>query len=119
MLGESNGGATQAWRAFARDGYTVVCLEGELEGNSALQWGEELLFLPDGDNPRVVLDLGGVSSMDSSTIGVLVFVDSQLRRRGGWLRLARVPPSAVQALETLALTDVLPTHASVEEAVAV
>jgi anti-sigma B factor antagonist len=101
-----------------REGCTVIGLLGEIDLGSSSQLREGLQSVTEQGSPRVVVDVGDVSLMDSSAIGVLVFALNRLSQRGGWLRLARVPPVVCRSLEVLALTDILPAFESVEAAIA-
>jgi anti-sigma B factor antagonist len=92
-------------------------LEGEIDFNSAWQLREGVLELISAGTSHLVVDLGDVTLMDSTGIGVLVFGLVRLRERGGWLRLATVHPSIVRILEILHLGEELPIYPSVKSAV--
>ncbi|MFJ8143344.1 STAS domain-containing protein [Streptomyces sp. NPDC096013] len=92
------------------DGVLVVTVAGEIdhETGGALR---EALDLPDGAAPRVVIDLGHVTFMDSSGINLLIAAHHTLEA-GGWLRLAGAVPSVLRTIQLVgidALIDCYPT----------
>ncbi|WP_420310371.1 STAS domain-containing protein [Streptomyces sp. YS-B37] len=93
------------------DGVLVVTVAGEIdhETGGALK---EALDLPDGAAPRVVIDLGHVTFMDSSGINLLIAVHHTLAEADGWLRLAGAVPSVLRTIQLVgidALIDCYPT----------
>jgi anti-anti-sigma factor len=63
---------------------------------------------------RIVMDMTGVKSFDSSAIGVLVRGLSLAKQRGGVIKLAAVPENAKHSLQLtgiLRLFEVYPTQA--------
>ena len=66
--------------------------------------------------PRVVVDLGGTTFMDSSGLGALVAGLKTARQAGGDLRIARPSDQALLVLRLTNLDRVLKPHESVEDA---
>lgn len=66
---------------------------------------------------RIVVDLQGVTLLDSGGIGVLVSKLLTLRRRGGDLRLARLNARTERVLSITRLLPVFAAFPSVEQAV--
>jgi anti-sigma B factor antagonist len=89
-----------------RTGETLERLRAELE--SAQRNGES----------RIVLNMSGVRSMDSSCIGLLVRHMTLAKNGGGALRLAAVPSGAAQALQITGLMRLFQVYGSEEAAVA-
>ncbi|HEY6760082.1 MAG TPA: STAS domain-containing protein [Baekduia sp.] len=88
-----------------RDGDAVrLAVAGELDLATAPLVAEHL----DGVGRALVLDLAGVTFMDSS--GVALLIEATRRAAGeGWsLSIARTPPDALAVLELCGLLDVLP-----------
>ena len=62
----------------------IVCLEGELDHHCAQAVRQEMDRLIEKEQPqRLLVDMHGVSFMDSSGIGVLIGRYRTLNRRGG------------------------------------
>lgn len=57
---------------------------------------------------RCVLDLSGVSFMDSSGIAVILKTDRLLRQTGGVLALSGVPGQVRRVLDVAGLTKIVP-----------
>lgn len=57
---------------------------------------------------RCVLDLSGVSFMDSSGIAVILKTDRLLRQAGGALALSGVPGQVRRVLDVAGLTKIVP-----------
>lgn len=66
----------------------------------------------------LLVDLSGVSYIDSSAIASLVEAFQEARKRGSRFALAAVSPSAMRVFELARLDQVFTIHASLEEALA-
>jgi anti-anti-sigma factor len=64
----------------------------------------------------VLLDMNGVSFVDSSGLGALVAAYNALKNSGGTLSLIRVPDRILELLELSRLRGVLPVYGSEAEA---
>jgi anti-sigma B factor antagonist len=73
-------------------------------------------FLENGG--KVVLDLGGVSSIDSAGIGELAFLYTSARSQNAELKCANPTPLVRELLDLTQLDSVLEIHPSVGEALA-
>ncbi len=72
----------------------------------------------DAGKSRIVLDLGGVTAIDSSGIGEMVAGYTTVTKRGGSLKLLRLSPKIndiLQVTQLITVFDVLDTE---EEAIA-
>ena len=58
----------------------------------------------------VVLDFAGVSRMDAGGLGILAAFAEAIAARGGYLRLARVPPHLRRMIEVTGLADAVGLH---------
>jgi anti-sigma B factor antagonist len=67
--------------------------------------------------PRIVVDLGRISYMNSAGLGALVGLHSGCRSRQGWLRIARVSARIKDLFLVTKLTLVFDSYDSVEEAI--
>jgi anti-sigma B factor antagonist len=66
--------------------------------------------------PTVVLDLTGVTFVDSSGLAMLVAVRKAARSKGGELRLVNPRPNVQSVLQVTGLDQVFPIFFSVDEA---
>jgi anti-sigma B factor antagonist len=67
---------------------------------------------------KVVLDLGGVRSIDSAGIGELVFLHTLAQSKNADLKCARPSPLVRELLDLTNLNSVLEIHPSLDEALA-
>nr|WP_296067948.1 STAS domain-containing protein [uncultured Actinoplanes sp.] len=102
----------------ARDGRasTVVKVGGQLDMDTAPELDDFLQQVADGGAVQVVLDLGDVSFLDSSGLGVLVVWLKVLQSRGGRLSVAAVQKLVAYVLRVAAVDQVLNVYETVEAA---
>lgn len=105
-----------SFRCEVHDGITVVYVGGELDVATAPLLRTELDVLVENGSSRLVLDLAELTFLDASGLRVLVRARKLTAEHGGWLRLARVHPTARRVLELTRLTRVLPIFASLTQA---
>ena len=88
-----------------RPGVTRVALEGELDLASAYAFDRRLLAIEQSQPAMIVIDLRGLTMMDSA--GLARLVSAQRRaRRGGWkLVLVRGGRAIQRVLQTTQLVD--------------
>lgn len=82
---------------------TVVVPRGELDAASAAQVKQTLGTLIDAGRSRLVVDLGGVTYMDSAGLGQLVNAMKLARKAGGDLRLCALSEETLRVFETTRL----------------
>lgn len=97
-------------------GVVVVRPEGRLNMVAAPGLREQLHGLVQGGNTRVVVDLSGVDTIDSSGLGALISGLKAARQAGGDLRLAAPGEQAVAVLELTNLNRVLKSFESADSA---
>ncbi|WP_106399401.1 STAS domain-containing protein [Actinocorallia populi] len=97
---------------------TVVRPSGEVDVFTAPALREFLLELLEGGMRRLVVDLSGVSFLDSTGLAVLVGIWQRLRYHEGSFALAGANPHITQVLHTTRLDQPLRLHGTVDEAVA-
>jgi anti-anti-sigma factor len=105
--------------AERRDGgVTVVRPEGRLDLLSAAELKRLLVEEVGAGQNRLVVDLMGVTFIDSSGLGALIGGLKAARTAGGNLRLARAGEQALTILELTTLDRVLRPYPTVEAALA-
>ena len=102
-----------------RSGTVVIAeLSGEIDMSNATELGAAMLAqLRAGESLGLVIDLSGVTYLDSAGIHVIYGIRERLRTRGMKLRLV-VPPSALimDALRLTGVTEAVPVDDGADEA---
>ena len=99
------------------DGYAGVALCGELDLFDTSDVTSHLVATVTAYGPSVIVDLAGLTFIDSGGLGALVRVLRWTRESGGDLSLAAPQPQARRVLEITGLIDVFSVYPSVEQAV--
>ncbi|MER7837086.1 STAS domain-containing protein [Streptomyces sp. NPDC096040] len=100
------------------DGITVLGLRGEIDYESV---GALAQAMPPADptaGSRVVVDLSGVTFMDSSGINALIAAHQVTSAAQGWLRLAGVRDSVLRTVQLVGLDTLATCHPTVQDAIA-
>lgn len=90
------------------DGQAVVSPRGELDMATVGAVEQELKDLRRSGVGRIVLDLGGLTFMDSSGLHLLVRWTNEASRDGFQFELEPGPPAVQRIFELAAITDTLP-----------
>jgi stage II sporulation protein AA (anti-sigma F factor antagonist) len=98
------------------DGIRVLTLRGEIDHNVKNEFAEALLASDGATWPRTVVDLSGVTFMDSGGINVLIAAHQAMSDAQGWLRIAGAQASVLRVLELVGLDQVIGCHSIVEQA---
>ncbi|MET9503919.1 STAS domain-containing protein [Streptomyces sp. NPDC006622] len=99
------------------DGVRVVTVVGEIDHDVKNVLTEALLPLSGAVSPsRIVVDLSGVTFMDSSGINVLVGAHRAVSDTAGWLRIAGAQDSVLHVLRIVGIDEVISCHATLEQA---
>lgn len=101
--------------ATATDGVRVLTLAGEIDHHTgdALR---QALDPSDTPGPRVVVDMGQVTFMDSSGINIFIAAHHALSEAGGWLRLAAVGESVMRTISIVGVDAVIDCRATLGQA---
>lgn len=100
------------------DGISVVSPSGRLTMVGAPDLRDMVSSLVQEGRTRLVVDLSGVTFLDSSGLGALVAGLKSARQAGGDLRIAAASEQVLLVLKLTSLDRVLEPHASVEAAFA-
>lgn len=101
--------------ATATDGIRVLTLAGEIDHHTgdALR---QALDASDTPRPRIVVDLRGVSFMDSSGINILIAAHRALSEAGGWLRLAAPTGAVLRTIRIVGIDAVIDCRETLRQA---
>ncbi|WP_313675104.1 STAS domain-containing protein [Mycolicibacterium sp.] len=97
-------------------GVVVLRPEGRLNMVAAPDLREQLHSIIRSGKNRVVVDLSGVDTIDSSGLGALISGLKAARQSGGDLRIAAAGEQATAVLELTNLNRVLKSYVSADEA---
>lgn len=99
------------------DGIPVVSASGEIDVATAPPLRDRLQALSSSGKPTVVVNLLGVTFLDSTALGVLVGALKRCREAGGNLPLVIDEPRILRVFEITGLTGVFSIFDSIESAV--
>ncbi|MEH0516960.1 MULTISPECIES: STAS domain-containing protein [unclassified Streptomyces] len=98
------------------DGVRVVSVRGEIDHDGKDRLRSALLSC-DGTVPaRLVVDLSGVSFMDSSGINVFVAAHHAATATDGWVRIAAAQEPVLRVLELVGVDAIIACHPTLEQA---
>jgi anti-sigma B factor antagonist len=101
------------------NGVTVLALQGSvLGGPDATALNDELHALTEKRVRRIVVDLSGVQSMNSSGLSMLITALTTVKNAGGELRLAGASKKIESLLVITKLSTVFELHPTVKKAIA-
>jgi anti-sigma B factor antagonist len=100
----------------ADNGITVVAATGRLDVAGAPALKDAITEAVKNGLPRIVIDMQGVSFVDSTGLGSVISALKQIRGSQGELRLAAPNQQARVVLELTTLDRVFPYYATLEEA---
>ena len=81
------------------DGHAMVTVRGDIAADTAIELWQYLSYLVGQGHQHIVLDLGGMSLIDSAGVEVLARVSEWTRGKGGDLELRSASPALVEQLE--------------------
>lgn len=96
------------------DGNAVVSLKGDIDLQTSPKVRKALLQCM-GEKRDVLVDLGGVTYIDSSGVASLVEAFQNARKSGTRFALVGVSPAAMRVLQLARLDRVFAIHATLEE----
>lgn len=89
---------------------TVLTCTGEVDLGNAPQLREALVPIFNEAKPRLLLDLSGVSFMDSTGIGIMVNALNHVREKNGACAFCGAQPRVHRILQIAGLLNALPLH---------
>jgi anti-sigma B factor antagonist len=97
---------------------TVIKMEGSmLGGPEASELNNALHKLLDAKKKQIVVDLSGVSLMNSSGLGMLIGAATTMRNAGGNLKVAGAGEKVTQVFKITKVSHVIELHETVKSAV--
>lgn len=103
-----------------KDNIMILDLQGRIVGDASMDLRRQingwLAEIPEGEKPRVILNLDKVSVMDSAGLGVLVSSYTSIQKREGRLVLAGLGRGLQNLIAITKLTRVFDMYANEEEA---
>lgn len=87
-------------------------------GPDASTLNDKLVELIEGKKKHVIVDLKGVSVINSSGLGMLIKSVSTMKGAGGGLKIANASDKILELIKITRLSGVLETFGSVDEAAA-
>ncbi|MBA4311685.1 MAG: anti-sigma factor antagonist [Chlorobiaceae bacterium] len=101
------------------DGITIIALTGNvLGGPDATELNDTLHLLLEKKKKKIVVDLSGVESMNSSGLSMLISGLSTMRNAGGDLKIAAASKKIESLLVITKLSTVFDLYPTVKKAVA-
>ncbi|MGW1729016.1 STAS domain-containing protein [Streptomyces sp. NPDC002306] len=98
-------------------GIRVVTVRGALDCDVKDAFSNALLSPDTATAPlRIVVDLSGVTFMDSGGLNALITAHHRASNEQGWLRLAAVPKPVLHLLEVTGIDTLIPCHPTTEHA---
>ena len=100
-------------------GVTILEPQGKITiGAGDVELRDAVLAQLEAGNTHLLMDMSGVSTMDSSGIGELVAAYTSVNNRGGKLKLLNLPPKITDILQITQLITVFEVFDDEAEAVA-
>lgn len=99
------------------DGVRVVTVEGEIDHDVRELLSAVLLSGYGAEPPsRIVVDLGGVTFMDSTGINIFVTAYQAVSATEGWLRIAAAQEPVLHVMQLVGIDAFIACYPSVEQA---
>ncbi|MCZ6767540.1 MAG: STAS domain-containing protein [bacterium] len=102
--------------ASAKDGISVVKVNGYLDTTTATELEEALFGLLKKESYRIVVDLSDTTYISSAGWGIFIGEIKEIRNRGGDLKLAGMNGDVFEVFQLLEFQSILNAHDTTEEA---
>ncbi|MEU6557113.1 STAS domain-containing protein [Streptomyces sp. NPDC046915] len=94
----------------------VITVRGEIDHHTGSPL-RHALSLPEGTAiPRIVVDLSGVTFMDSSGINILIAAHNAAHDADGWLRLAGPTEHVLRTMQLVGLDEIIDCYPTLHHA---
>ena len=103
---------------MVHDGLGLIKLTGEVDLYTAPRFKDDLVGLIDDNAVDVVIDLSGVTFIDSTALGVLIGGVRRVNAAGGAMALVVTSRPVERVLSITGLDRVFTIHESLEDAIA-
>jgi len=98
------------------DDCDIVALSGRLNGASAPEFKQRIRQIVESGKPKLILDMAGVTFIDSSGLSALISGLKATREAGGFLRLASLGSQVTAVIKLMMLDRVFDVYADVTAA---
>lgn len=97
-----------------KDHLTTVDISGEIDAYTAPKLREALFHLAEKKEPVIIINLSGVTYMDSTGLGVFVGVFKNVRSNNGQLRLLGLSNRLIRLFEITGLSKIMDISSKIE-----
>lgn len=104
------------WKRSEQDGVQLLVVRGSLDALSASDLKTEVVALGDSGAKKVLVDLDGLTLIDSSGVGVLISLFKRIRGAGGQVCFAGVKAQPKEVFRLLRLDRSLDICTTVDDA---
>jgi anti-sigma B factor antagonist len=99
-------------------GGVVVYLKGDfIGGEETDELRDTLKKLAEGPKNKIIIDMGKVTYLNSTALGVLIFAHATVAKKGGMIALCNLDKSVENLFVITKLTLVFPIYPNLEEAI--
>lgn len=100
------------------NGVEIIALQGKITiGSGDSQLRDGIMDAVNRGSTNILLDMQGVTTLDSSGIGELVGSYTTVTNRGGKLKLLHLPPKITDLLQVTQLITVFEVYENEQEAI--
>lgn len=99
------------------NGTKVLDVSGEIDVYTAPQFKEAVNHILDSGQKHLIINMAGVTYMDSSGFGTLLSATKRIRPEGGTVSLVKVNSAIDRILRITRLSTVFATYDTVDEAI--
>ncbi|MFE3636611.1 STAS domain-containing protein [Streptomyces cellostaticus] len=103
---------------YAGDSTAVVHVSGDVDLHTAATLRAHALAVVNEGVPNLVLDLAGVDFVDSTGLSAFIGLLHTTQQAGGSLRLADVPDRLTRMVTMTGISELMPIHPTVADALA-
>ncbi|WP_037763970.1 STAS domain-containing protein [Streptomyces sp. 142MFCol3.1] len=96
---------------------TVLTVRGEIDHDSAGQFHQALNTGHTASPPRIVVDLSGVTFMDSTGIQALAATHRSTRSAHGWIRIAAPDNAVLRVIQIVGLDTIVACYPTLNQAI--